>query len=122
MTAPPLQDPKEPRKKDDKINDVVDYIKANAKETICYILLIIGIILIFFDPFIGETLVGLIAGSYFGEEIIEAYRTRKDFVASEGIARSLIFGGVVLAFIICAPGIFLGAIIAIGIKQLFHSK
>lgn len=100
--------------------DFLSYLKGNVRETIAYVLLVLGILLIYFQPLIGGILVGLVAGVYFGDEIIRAIRNWKDFIETEGMARSLVVAGVTFAFFLSAPAIFIGAAIALLIKQLFN--
>lgn len=112
-----VKPPKTPRPENP--DDILSYLKANARETIAYILLILGILLIYFEPFYGGTLVGLIAGIYFGDEILAFVQNWKEFIDREGIPRSLVVGGVIFAFFISAPAIFIGAVVALLIKQVF---
>lgn len=96
-----------------------DYVKAHTRETIAYILMILGIILLFFDPISGGVLVGLIAGSYFGEEIVDYLKAWKIGADYEAITRNFIIGGLAIAFLVSSPAIFVGLAVAVGIKQLF---
>jgi hypothetical protein len=68
-------------------------------------------------------LVGIVAGIYFGNEIVSYIKNWKTTINSQAryaeVARNIILAGVALAFLIVAPAIFLGAAIAIGIKELF---
>src|SRR5690349_19506521 len=94
---PPKEDTKNPfRSKNPE--DVFEYLKSNIRETIAYALLVLGILLIYFEPLYGGTLVGLVGGIYFGDEILAAIRGWKDFVEKEGIPRSLVIAGVLFAF------------------------
>lgn len=105
-----------------KINsdNLLDYFQSHIRETIAYVLLLVGILLLFFYNVYGGILVGIIAGIYFGDAIIRYILDAKSSVASpQTISKHLIAAGVALAFFIEAPAIFLGAAIAIGVKQLF---
>lgn len=117
-------EPKDPENR--QINDLKDYFKNHFRETISYILLILGILLLFFDPVYGGLIVGIVAGIYFGDEIVEYIKNWKTTIDSQSqysqMARHLIIAGLALAFFISAPAIFLGAAISIGIKQLFVSQ
>lgn len=116
---PPKEEPKDiPRKKTP--DDVFEYLKTNIRETIAYALLVLGILLIYFEPLYGGTLVGLVGGIYFGDEILAAIRGWQDFIEKEGISRSLVIGGVIFALFLSAPAIFIGAAIALVIKQFFN--
>lgn len=106
--------------------DLLDYFKNHTRETIAYILLVLGLLLLFYEPIYGGLLVGIVAGIYFGDEVIDylknwkfSVNTRQHYVE---VARHLITAGLAIAFFISAPAIFLGAAISIGIKQLFIAK
>jgi hypothetical protein len=123
----PTNTPKEPdeRSKNNRPNgeDLIDYFKNHTRETIAYVLLIVGILLLFYAPVYGGILVGVVAGIYFGDEVVAYIRNWTTYInTSHGyaaVARHLISAGVAVAFFICAPAIFLGAALSIGIKQLF---
>lgn len=104
-------------------NDLLNYFKEHARETISYVLLITGILLISSWPLYGGLLVGIIAGIYFGDEIINYIKSWKSMV-SYGLnyplaAKHIVLLGIAIAFFISAPAIFLGTAVSIGIKQLF---
>lgn len=103
--------------------DLFTYFKNHTRETISYVLLILGLLLLFFEPVYGGLLVGVVAGIYFGQEIVSYIKNWKTMVNTQTryseVARNLILAGLALAFFISAPAIFLGAAIAIGIKELF---
>lgn len=112
--------PKEPKKNNSE--HIGDYFKQHMRETIAYVLLILGIVLLFFEPLWGGLLVGIVTGIYFGDEIINYLVNWKLALDSHGVARNLILTGVIVAFLISAPAIFLGIAVAIAIKQLFIAK
>lgn len=125
------RDPKESNEKPgDKgfANDnLLSYFKHHSRETISYILLILGILLLFYEPLYGGILVGIIVGIYFGDEIVTYLKNWKSSINSQDrypeVARHLICAGLAIAFFISAPAIFLGAALTIGINQLFlHDK
>ncbi len=105
-------------KKNDKIDTLYNYAQGNTRDTIAYVLLILGIILLFFTPFWGGILVGLVLGLYFYDELISVVKDVNGLIDDQGMVRSLVLGASVLAFFIAAPGIFFGAAIAVGIKHL----
>lgn len=111
-SSPP---PRAPRRQD----YLLEYLKSHPREVIAYVLLILGIILLFFQPVIGGILVGLVAGIYFADDIIAYITDWKIGEDAYQFNRHLVWAGVALAFFISAPAIFLGAAIAVGIKQLF---
>ena len=80
----------------------------------------------FAEPIYGGLLVGIVAGIYFGDEVVNYIKNWKTSVTAEDrygeVARHLISAGLALAFFISAPAIFLGAAISIGIKELFIAQ
>lgn len=98
------------------------YAKSNTRDTIAYILLVIGLILLFFAPFYGGILIGLVIGLYFANEILAIVTNINEFIDRQGAVRSLILGALALAFLIAAPSIFIGAAITVLAKFLFADK
>lgn len=134
MTNPtPDQDP-DPKKKDslsekleslrrnEKVDGFVNYASSNTRDIIAYILMMIGIILLFTSSFYGGALIGIIFGLYFTQEIRVAIKNINDYIEQQGMVRSLIFGGLLLAFAIAAPSIFIGIALAIVIKQFLYPE
>lgn len=117
------QGPKNERPPHYSKDSLIDYFKTHSRETVSYILLIAGILLIVPWPFYGGILVGIVAGIYFSNEIINYIKNWKGSLSSSGsysqASRQIVLLGVAIAFLISAPAIFLGAAISIGIKQLF---
>lgn len=109
-------------KSNEKLENLVGYATANTRDTISYVLLIIGIILMFFHSFYGGALIGLIAGFYFSSEIMAIIKHGNDLVEEQGIVKSLIAGGLVLALFISAPAIFVGAALAVAIRQILFPE
>jgi hypothetical protein len=121
----PTNDPKNPENRPMK-EDLMDYFKNHSRETLSYVLLILGILLLLFEApayYYGGLIVGIVAGIYFGDEIIAYIKTWKTSINAQNryadVARHLIIAGLALAFFISAPAIFLGAAISIAIKHLF---
>lgn len=108
--------------KSENLDSVYDYAKKNTKDTVAYILLVIGLIFLFFEPSWGQGLIGLVAGYYFSDEIISAVLNCERTVNREGMGRSIVFGAAMIAFFIMAPFIFIGAAVVAGLKYLFLSE
>lgn len=102
----------------EKFSHLVNYATSNTRDTLSYIALIIGIVLIFFQPFYGGALVGFISGLYFSAEILAFLRNFSRLIDEQGVVRSLIAGGVILALFISAPAIFIGISIAVAVRQI----
>lgn len=105
-------------KKNEKIEELYKYAKSNTGDTIAYVAMILGILILFFEPFYGGLLIGFIAGLYFSDEIARPLRSIEESIEELGMVRSLIFGGLLLGLFIEAPMIFIGLAIAVGLKQL----
>lgn len=114
MSTPPA-----PEKKPVGQDDLMLYLKTHTREAVSYVLIVLGIIMMFFDQMYGGLLVGIIAGIYFGEEIVAYLKSINTDLKAPDLARRLILAGLAIAFLIAAPSIFLGAAIAIVIQQLF---
>lgn len=103
-------------KKNENVRKVLGYAQSNTRDSIAYVLLFIGLLLIFFQPFWGGLIIGAIGGFYFADPIIHWVRTFQDYLEREGLVKVLILTCVALGFLIVAPAFFLGAAGAIGIK------
>lgn len=103
------------------MDNLVNYAKENTRDTIAYCLLVLGLVLLFFQPFWGELLIGIVAGFYFSDEIIAFFRDLERSVNREGMVRSIVFCGVAITLFIMAPMVFVGAAIVAGLKYLFIS-
>jgi hypothetical protein len=109
-------------KKNETIDNLVDYAKNNTQHTIALVLLLIGIIWFLFHFFYGGLLIGLVAGFYFSKELAEVFTSCKKFIKDLGTARSLVLAGTLLALFIAAPGIFIGAAIMVGLKIMLRAE
>ena len=132
-TTPPGQDPNPPKKnpladkldslrKNEKIEGIYNYAANNTRDTLAYILMIIGIVLLFSYSFYGGFIVGLIFGLYFSDEITHTLRSLNDMIEFHGMVRSLIFGGLLLALLILAWPLYMGAAVAVGIKHILYPE
>lgn len=106
----------------EQLDKLVGHATSQTRDTISYILLIIGIVLLFFYPYYGGFLVGLIAGFYFSGELLALLFSFNAFLDEEGIVKSLIGGGLLLALFISAPAIFIGIAIAVAIRQILFPE
>lgn len=106
----------------EQMEHLVGYATSNTRDTVSYVLLIIGIVLLFFYPFYGGILVGLIAGFYYSSEVLALFQSFNEFLDDQGIVKSLILGGLFLALFISAPAIFIGIAIAVAIRQILFPE
>ncbi len=104
--------------KETNVEAITQFAKTNTRDMIAYILLLIGLLLLFFNPSFGETLIGIIFGLYFSQEITQGFREFDHFVQLHGFIKSLVFGCFLLALFIGVPFIFIGAAVAVALRQL----
>jgi len=109
--------------KNDHVEGLFSYAKSNTRDTIAYILLIIGIILLFFQPHYGGFLIGLIGGLYFSNEIISIANHFNDLIEEQGVVRVIVLAALFVGFFIMAPAVFIGAAIgALAIRVFAPNK
>ncbi len=114
-----LQDSLEAFKKNEKVDEIYKYATTNMRDTIAYILMVAGLLLMLVEPsWYGATLVGVIFGLYFSNEVGDLVKNHRAFIEKQGLVRTLILGGTLLAFFIAAPFIFIGAAVAVALRQL----
>lgn len=99
-------------KNSDQVDSVVTYAQNNTLDTIAYAIVLLGLILMFWNHFIGGLLVGVVAGFYFSAEILELFRNTNAKIERNGLARSIVFAGVLIALLLFLPGLVIGAAIA----------
>ncbi len=123
-SSPSAQDPKKNEKPrfGGKVEDFCDYAKQNKWDSAALIVLLIGLIAMLFVPLSGGIIVGLVVGLYFSNEIVTLIKNRKQIVYETGTSRSLVFLGTCLAFLIAAPGVFIGAAIVTAVKGFAGSR
>lgn len=102
----------------EKLESLVGHATANTRDTVSYVILIIGIILLFFHSFYGGTLIGLVAGFYFSSEIMAVIRHLNALIEEQGVVKSLIAGGALLGLFVSAPAIFIGVAVAVAVRQI----
>ncbi len=95
-----------------------NYIKENTKDSIAYVVMVIGILLMLFDPYVpyGSLAVGIIFSMYFVNELSFVLMNIKDFVEEYGLVKSLVLGGTLLALFIKVPFFFIGVAVVLAIK------
>jgi len=107
-------------KKHEKIEDLYRFAQSNTGDTIAYVAMVLGILILFFNPLYGGLLIGVVFGLYFSKEIAIPVRNLEEFIEEMGMVKSLILGGLLLGlFIEAFPSwIMIGAAVTVGIKQL----
>jgi hypothetical protein len=109
-------------KKSEKLEGLYGYASSNTRDTLAYVLMIIGIVLMLFHPFYGGALIGLLGGFYFAPELVYIVQNISKIIDLHGMVRSLIAGGVFVGLFISAPAIFIGMAIAVALKQIIFPE
>ncbi len=109
-------------KKHEHVQKVYTFAKTNTRDTLAYVALFIGIILLFFQAFWGGLIIGAVAGFYFADTVIHWLRNFNEYLETEGVVKVIILTGVAIGFFIGAPAYCLGAVAAIGIKFLLFGE
>lgn len=105
-------------RKSEKVEDLFQFAKGNTRDTISYIVLFLGIILLMFRPMWGGLMIGVVGGIYFAKEIVNWFQNLNQYVEERGLIRTIIIGGLALGLFLEAPYIFIGAAISIGVMQM----
>jgi hypothetical protein len=105
-------------KTNEHFDTAYQYAKSNTRDMIAYLLLLLGFLLLFFTPWYGQTLIGALFGLYFYQEIRNAFKNCDHLFELHGLVKSTIFFGLLLAFFISAPFIFIGIAFSIALRYL----
>jgi len=109
-------------KKNENLENLYGYATNNTRDTLAYVLMIIGIVLMLFHRFYGGALIGLLGGFYFAPELVYLVQNMSKIIDMHGMVRSLIAGGVFVGLFISAPAIFIGMAIAVALKQIIFPE
>ena len=90
--------------------DELNFFRSNLGDIIAYILITLGLLYSFFEPFVGEVPVGFILGLYFSAHIFHLVAQFREFLIQEGIFRGFIIIAALAAMVIAAPGLCLGLV------------
>ncbi len=95
------------------------YATSNKEQTITYILLILGLlILLFVNNLLGGLIIGMVTGYFFSSEIIYYLRNLGRTFSGQNHLNDVVLTGLLLGLFIGAPGIFIGAVIVASFKQV----
>jgi flagellar biosynthesis protein FlhB len=97
-----------------------DGVVRQGYDLILYFVLLVGLIVSFFNVLWGALLVGAVVGVAFYSEAIQFFRNLKNWIEIKGMAKSLVLGGLLLFFIIVLPTGVIAAIAAILIRAMIN--
>jgi hypothetical protein len=105
-----------------KIEDIFQNSLDGRTQSLTYVILIIGLILMFFNSLIGGLLLGMVAGYHFAKEIFYYVRHLDHLFIGQDKLRYITFTALLLGLFIVAPGIFVGAALVAAFKQVVLTK
>ncbi len=92
------------------------YLKFHYADIAVYLVLVLGILLLFFSPVYGQIVVGLVAGVYFHREILGYLSQWKRGIELNKMGKGLVLGGIAVTSVISMPAFFIGMAIAVFVK------
>lgn len=99
-------------------SEFFSYACCNREQTITYIVLALGIILLLTDFwFIGGLIVGGVVGYHFSMEVIDFLRNIRQIFEGPDRLRYIVLTGLLIGFLITSPGIVIGIILVALIKH-----
>jgi hypothetical protein len=121
----------EPKKHEDKAAEIGTQAKEAVekvyklatnvrRDTIAYIIMAVGLVILPWLPLWGGAIVGIVFGVYFSEEMLKRIKSFRHYLEKEGQAKTIVIGGAILALLLVIPTLVLGAIAAVGIVSLIN--
>lgn len=105
-------------KKNEKVEEVVNYASSNTRDIVAYALLVAGLLLMLTESArYGATLIGVIFGLYFSEQIVAFLKNFRNLTDQIGMVHSLVLAATLLALFIASPFIFIGAMVALAVRE-----
>lgn len=105
-------------KKNRNVEQMMSFAKSNTQDTLAYIGLFVGILMLLFGSPIGSILIGVIAGIYFSQPLLDWLTGFKNYLNTEGLGKTLVLLATAFALLVAAPYLFLGGAVATGIRYL----
>jgi hypothetical protein len=126
MSTPQNPSPETPKGPEEKkgfkatecVDEIKDYAKHNKKEAIIMVIAILGIIIMFFHFAIGGAIIGLLTGLFLPQDLKTSVKSFLFFYKAQNTFAKILFGAIILCFVLAAPFFFIGALAGIGIKSL----
>ncbi|MBA2368505.1 MAG: hypothetical protein H0V82_05715 [Candidatus Protochlamydia sp.] len=108
-------------RKSKKVDDIYVYAKDNKEQTITYTLLVVGLLLMLlaYPSIFGQLIVGLVAGYHYANAIMSYLRRIGYLFSGPEQLTNIVLTALVIALFISAPGIVIGALVAVGCKEAF---
>lgn len=109
-------------KKNEKVEHFYSYAKTNTRDIIAYVLLVTGLVLLFFQPVYGTALIGMIFGLYYAHEVVNYLRGVKEHFNSQERVKNLVALGTLLGILIVMPMLLVGAALIVALKFILFPE
>lgn len=103
-----------------KMKELKELATDNKGETAAFLLVIIGILITFANPIWGSAIVGLVAGFYFYEAILDWIGDLGRYIKKIGTLKASILLALLILFFIAYPLMFITMAIVVAIMQLIQ--
>lgn len=113
--------PKDNKPGNKKVEELCSYAKSNKEEIGVYIALGLGILFLFFAPFFGELILGLLVGFYFSKELAIFFQNTRSLLDMHGRMRYTVLIGVIIGLLLLVPVLFITSVLTASVKQFFFS-
>ncbi|MGM0440225.1 MAG: hypothetical protein ACQEP8_03815 [Chlamydiota bacterium] len=108
-------------KHSETVNELRSYTTGHKEETFAVAVILIGLIITtWLHTQTGLTLIGLVLGVYFFDEIIDIAKNLKPYYLTAGIFKAIILVGLFLALLISVPFLIIGTAVSVGAKFLLE--
>ncbi|MDP1836061.1 MAG: hypothetical protein Q8K75_09080 [Chlamydiales bacterium] len=104
----------------DAVEKVFKLATNVRRDTMAYIIMAVGLVILPWLPLWGGAIVGIVFGVYFSEEMLKRIKSFRQYLEKEGQAKTIVLGGAILALLLVIPTLVLGAIAAVGIVALIN--
>lgn len=100
------------------MKSLMNWVKENWLESLCSVLMLLGIIIAFFTSLSGGILVGLSIGLSFSEEMRLFFTKTQDFYKAQGLFNTLMLIGGALFLFISVPTFVIATVIGFAIMTI----
>jgi hypothetical protein len=109
-------------KESEKVNEFYSYARSHKQDVITYILLALGLILVFPYPIIGGLILGAVAGYHFSHHFYVFIHSLRELFEQQDRVRLIVLIGSLIGLFILAPGFIIGALLIVAFKQVIFTK
>jgi hypothetical protein len=106
-----------------QLDELYNFTNTNTEGLIAFILLVVGVITLFINEFVGSLIIGAVAGYFYSGEVIYFFRTLPAYFHGHEKTRHIVFVVLLVGLLLTSPAFFIGGILAAIITEfLYRSK